>query len=149
MPFDSNNECLKKPFPSLTVQSCNVRCMNGGSCAEDSCSCAKGYTGNHCGQRECRLLLSERTWVWVWGGVHTVSNAVQSTCVQNERKMFDILQVVCRMFATVLPLYAYLTNKSDSINCAEDILRMDHFFIVMLLMSLPAVCTIRSAVYSI
>ncbi|XP_032381734.1 fibrillin-2b isoform X4 [Etheostoma spectabile] len=35
------------------VQSCNVRCMNGGSCAEDSCSCTKGYTGNHCGQPVC------------------------------------------------------------------------------------------------
>ncbi|XP_069006644.1 fibrillin-2b isoform X2 [Embiotoca jacksoni] len=35
------------------VQSCNVRCMNGGSCAEDSCSCPKGYTGNHCGQPVC------------------------------------------------------------------------------------------------
>ncbi|MEQ2207187.1 Fibrillin-3 [Xenoophorus captivus] len=27
--------------------------MNGGSCMEDSCSCAKGYTGNHCGQPVC------------------------------------------------------------------------------------------------
>ncbi|KAF3834796.1 hypothetical protein F7725_027354 [Dissostichus mawsoni] len=35
------------------IQSCNVRCMNGGSCAEDSCSCTKGYTGNHCGQPVC------------------------------------------------------------------------------------------------
>ncbi|XP_023195497.1 fibrillin-2-like [Xiphophorus maculatus] len=35
------------------VQSCNIRCMNGGSCMEDSCSCAKGYTGNHCGQPVC------------------------------------------------------------------------------------------------
>ncbi|XP_077573619.1 fibrillin-2-like [Stigmatopora nigra] len=35
------------------VQSCNVRCMNGGSCAEDSCSCPKGFTGNHCGQPVC------------------------------------------------------------------------------------------------
>ncbi|XP_051233533.1 fibrillin-2b isoform X1 [Dicentrarchus labrax] len=35
------------------VQSCNVRCMNGGSCAEDSCSCPKGYTGSHCGQPVC------------------------------------------------------------------------------------------------
>ncbi|MED6246593.1 Fibrillin-3, partial [Ataeniobius toweri] len=34
-------------------QSCNIRCMNGGSCMEDSCSCAKGYTGNHCGQPVC------------------------------------------------------------------------------------------------
>lgn len=38
---------------SPTVQSCNIRCMNGGSCAEDSCTCPKGYTGSHCGQREC------------------------------------------------------------------------------------------------
>ncbi|KAM8745589.1 fibrillin-2b [Acanthopagrus schlegelii] len=35
------------------VQTCNVRCMNGGSCAEDSCSCPKGYTGSHCGQPVC------------------------------------------------------------------------------------------------
>uniref|UniRef100_A0AAQ4NYK2 Fibrillin 2b n=1 Tax=Gasterosteus aculeatus aculeatus TaxID=481459 RepID=A0AAQ4NYK2_GASAC len=35
------------------IQSCNVRCMNGGSCAEDSCSCTKGFTGNHCGQPVC------------------------------------------------------------------------------------------------
>ncbi|XP_049443747.1 fibrillin-2b isoform X1 [Epinephelus fuscoguttatus] len=35
------------------VHSCNVRCMNGGSCAEDSCSCTKGYTGSHCGQPVC------------------------------------------------------------------------------------------------
>ncbi|XP_045904597.1 fibrillin-2b isoform X1 [Micropterus dolomieu] len=35
------------------VQSCNVRCMNGGSCTEDSCSCPKGYTGSHCGQPVC------------------------------------------------------------------------------------------------
>ncbi|MED6267863.1 Fibrillin-2, partial [Characodon lateralis] len=35
------------------IQSCNIRCMNGGSCMEDSCSCAKGYTGNHCGQPVC------------------------------------------------------------------------------------------------
>ncbi|XP_057697171.1 fibrillin-2b isoform X1 [Corythoichthys intestinalis] len=35
------------------VQSCNVRCMNGGSCAEDTCSCPKGFTGNHCGQPVC------------------------------------------------------------------------------------------------
>ncbi|KAM9357797.1 fibrillin-2b [Symphorus nematophorus] len=35
------------------VQSCNVRCMNGGSCSEDSCSCPKGYTGSHCGQPVC------------------------------------------------------------------------------------------------
>uniref|UniRef100_A0AAY4E663 Fibrillin 2b n=1 Tax=Denticeps clupeoides TaxID=299321 RepID=A0AAY4E663_9TELE len=33
--------------------SCNVRCMNGGSCQEDSCACQKGYTGLHCGQPVC------------------------------------------------------------------------------------------------
>lgn len=32
--------------------------MNGGSCAEDSCLCTKGYTGNHCGQRECKTAES-------------------------------------------------------------------------------------------
>uniref|UniRef100_A0A3B3DIK3 Fibrillin 2b n=1 Tax=Oryzias melastigma TaxID=30732 RepID=A0A3B3DIK3_ORYME len=36
------------------IQSCNVRCMNGGSCMEDSCLCPKGYSGGHCGQREFR-----------------------------------------------------------------------------------------------
>ncbi|KAF0042112.1 hypothetical protein F2P81_005644 [Scophthalmus maximus] len=37
----------------IVLQSCNIRCMNGGSCAEDSCSCSKGYTGSHCGQPVC------------------------------------------------------------------------------------------------
>ncbi|XP_026013630.1 fibrillin-2b isoform X1 [Astatotilapia calliptera] len=41
------------PSCGAGVQSCNVRCMNGGSCAEDSCLCTKGYTGNHCGQPVC------------------------------------------------------------------------------------------------
>lgn len=35
-----------------TVQTCNVRCMNGGSCNEESCLCQKGYTGTYCGQRK-------------------------------------------------------------------------------------------------
>ncbi|XP_041083035.1 fibrillin-1-like [Polyodon spathula] len=38
---------------SKSVQHCNIRCMNGGSCAEDQCLCQKGYTGNHCGQPVC------------------------------------------------------------------------------------------------
>lgn len=50
---------------SPTVQSCNVRCMNGGSCAEDSCFCTKGYTGSHCGQREWKLLQSQHTLMWM------------------------------------------------------------------------------------
>ncbi|MGH0175719.1 UNVERIFIED_CONTAM: hypothetical protein FKN15_071488 [Acipenser sinensis] len=44
------------PDPSAsfsTVQSCNVRCMNGGSCNDDSCVCQKGYSGTHCGQPVC------------------------------------------------------------------------------------------------
>lgn len=52
---------------SPAVQSCNIRCMNGGSCAEDSCTCPKGYTGSHCGQRESfppekstKVLLTSR-----------------------------------------------------------------------------------------
>uniref|UniRef100_A0A663MPD5 Fibrillin 3 n=1 Tax=Athene cunicularia TaxID=194338 RepID=A0A663MPD5_ATHCN len=36
-----------------TVQTCNVRCMNGGSCSEESCLCQKGYTGTYCGQPVC------------------------------------------------------------------------------------------------
>ncbi|MGH0185790.1 UNVERIFIED_CONTAM: hypothetical protein FKN15_019322 [Acipenser sinensis] len=32
---------------------CNIRCMNGGSCAEDHCQCQKGYTGTYCGQPVC------------------------------------------------------------------------------------------------
>lgn len=47
--------CISSLFCAI-VQSCNVRCMNGGSCSEDSCSCPKGYTGNHCGQRESDYL---------------------------------------------------------------------------------------------
>ncbi|KTF90602.1 hypothetical protein cypCar_00035549 [Cyprinus carpio] len=34
----------------IVLQSCGVRCMNGGVCNEDACSCQKGYTGTHCGQ---------------------------------------------------------------------------------------------------
>uniref|UniRef100_A0A4W6C030 Fibrillin-1 n=1 Tax=Lates calcarifer TaxID=8187 RepID=A0A4W6C030_LATCA len=34
-------------------QHCNIRCMNGGTCAEDHCLCQKGYVGNHCGQPVC------------------------------------------------------------------------------------------------
>lgn len=49
---------------SPTVQSCNIRCMNGGSCAEDSCSCTKGYTGNHCGQRKWKLQI-KHTLMWM------------------------------------------------------------------------------------
>ncbi|KAG2463812.1 FBN2 protein, partial [Polypterus senegalus] len=43
-------ECMTAYPPG---RSCNVRCMNGGSCNEDSCSCQKGYTGTHCGQPVC------------------------------------------------------------------------------------------------
>ncbi|GAA6077449.1 fibrillin-1, partial [Tachysurus ichikawai] len=38
---------------SKSVQNCNIRCMNGGTCAEDNCLCQKGYTGAHCGQPVC------------------------------------------------------------------------------------------------
>ncbi|KTG04443.1 hypothetical protein cypCar_00020287, partial [Cyprinus carpio] len=34
----------------IVLQSCSIRCMNGGVCNEDACSCQKGYTGSHCGQ---------------------------------------------------------------------------------------------------
>ncbi|CAF94752.1 unnamed protein product, partial [Tetraodon nigroviridis] len=37
---------------SKSVQNCNIRCMNGGTCAEDHCLCQKGYIGKHCGQRK-------------------------------------------------------------------------------------------------
>uniref|UniRef100_A0A803VCW3 Fibrillin 3 n=1 Tax=Ficedula albicollis TaxID=59894 RepID=A0A803VCW3_FICAL len=33
--------------------SCSVRCMNGGSCSEESCLCQKGFTGTYCGQPVC------------------------------------------------------------------------------------------------
>ncbi|XP_043562346.1 fibrillin-2-like [Chiloscyllium plagiosum] len=36
-----------------SLQQCNIRCMNGGNCAEDHCQCQKGYTGTHCGQPVC------------------------------------------------------------------------------------------------
>ncbi|CAK6958051.1 fibrillin-2b [Scomber scombrus] len=49
----SNGQLSPSCGAGAGVQSCNVRCMNGGSCAEDSCSCTKGYTGNHCGQPVC------------------------------------------------------------------------------------------------
>ncbi|XP_039984544.1 fibrillin-2b [Xiphias gladius] len=49
----SNGQLSPSCGAGAGVQSCNVRCMNGGSCAEDSCSCPKGYTGSHCGQPVC------------------------------------------------------------------------------------------------
>ncbi|XP_026086149.1 fibrillin-1-like [Carassius auratus] len=38
---------------SKSVQNCNIRCMNGGTCAEDQCLCQKGFSGAHCGQPVC------------------------------------------------------------------------------------------------
>ncbi|RXN16421.1 fibrillin-1 [Labeo rohita] len=38
---------------SKSVQNCNIRCMNGGTCAEEQCLCQKGYSGAHCGQPVC------------------------------------------------------------------------------------------------
>uniref|UniRef100_A0A672VBL7 Fibrillin-1 n=1 Tax=Strigops habroptila TaxID=2489341 RepID=A0A672VBL7_STRHB len=38
---------------SKSIQHCNIRCMNGGSCSDDHCLCQKGYTGTHCGQPVC------------------------------------------------------------------------------------------------
>ncbi|GLD50128.1 fibrillin-2b, partial [Lates japonicus] len=49
----SNGQLSPSCGAGAGVQSCNVRCMNGGSCSEDSCSCPKGYTGSHCGQPVC------------------------------------------------------------------------------------------------
>uniref|UniRef100_A0AAQ5YTC0 Fibrillin 2b n=1 Tax=Amphiprion ocellaris TaxID=80972 RepID=A0AAQ5YTC0_AMPOC len=49
----SNGQLSPSCGAGAGVQSCNVRCMNGGSCSEDSCSCTKGYTGSHCGQPVC------------------------------------------------------------------------------------------------
>ncbi|XP_075908807.1 fibrillin-2-like [Petromyzon marinus] len=37
-----------------SVQQCNIRCMNGGTCVEDHCLCQNGYTGSHCGQPVCK-----------------------------------------------------------------------------------------------
>ncbi|XP_043916738.1 fibrillin-2 [Protopterus annectens] len=36
-----------------SIQTCNVRCMNGGTCIAEECQCQKGYTGTHCGQPVC------------------------------------------------------------------------------------------------
>lgn len=44
------SKCVRVALP--TVQNCNIRCMNGGTCAEDHCLCQKGYVGKHCGQRK-------------------------------------------------------------------------------------------------
>uniref|UniRef100_A0A8C0S2S7 Fibrillin 2 n=2 Tax=Canis lupus familiaris TaxID=9615 RepID=A0A8C0S2S7_CANLF len=37
----------------IVLQQCNVRCMNGGTCADDHCQCQKGYIGTYCGQPVC------------------------------------------------------------------------------------------------
>ncbi|KAA0701377.1 Fibrillin-2 Fibrillin-2 C-terminal peptide [Triplophysa tibetana] len=34
----------------IVLQNCNIRCVNGGTCLEESCLCQKGFTGAHCGQ---------------------------------------------------------------------------------------------------
>uniref|UniRef100_A0A8L0DTR9 Fibrillin 2 n=1 Tax=Oncorhynchus mykiss TaxID=8022 RepID=A0A8L0DTR9_ONCMY len=36
-----------------STQQCNIRCMNGGLCAEDHCQCQKGFSGSYCGQPVC------------------------------------------------------------------------------------------------
>uniref|UniRef100_A0A8C3JSM0 Fibrillin-2 n=1 Tax=Calidris pygmaea TaxID=425635 RepID=A0A8C3JSM0_9CHAR len=38
---------------SKSTQQCSVRCMNGGTCAEERCQCQKGYVGAYCGQPVC------------------------------------------------------------------------------------------------
>uniref|UniRef100_A0AAR2LSK7 Fibrillin 1 n=1 Tax=Pygocentrus nattereri TaxID=42514 RepID=A0AAR2LSK7_PYGNA len=45
--------CPSGQIAPSCVQHCNIRCMNGGTCAEDSCLCQKGYSGTHCGQPLC------------------------------------------------------------------------------------------------
>lgn len=42
-------------FFHLAAGECMLRCMNGGKCVENECSCTEGYTGAHCGQREYDL----------------------------------------------------------------------------------------------
>uniref|UniRef100_A0A2I2YJL2 Fibrillin 2 n=1 Tax=Gorilla gorilla gorilla TaxID=9595 RepID=A0A2I2YJL2_GORGO len=37
----------------IVLQQCSVRCMNGGTCADDHCQCQKGYIGTYCGQPVC------------------------------------------------------------------------------------------------
>ncbi|XP_004949436.2 fibrillin-2 isoform X2 [Gallus gallus] len=36
-----------------STQQCSIRCMNGGTCADDRCQCQKGYIGVYCGQPVC------------------------------------------------------------------------------------------------
>uniref|UniRef100_A0A8C3GR19 Fibrillin-1 n=1 Tax=Cairina moschata TaxID=8855 RepID=A0A8C3GR19_CAIMO len=36
-----------------STQQCSIRCMNGGTCADDRCQCQKGYVGTYCGQPVC------------------------------------------------------------------------------------------------
>ncbi|XP_042635965.1 fibrillin-2-like [Catharus ustulatus] len=48
-----SNGQLSPNCGSPGVQSCSVRCMNGGSCSEESCLCQKGFTGTYCGQPVC------------------------------------------------------------------------------------------------
>uniref|UniRef100_A0A8D0L9R6 Fibrillin 2 n=1 Tax=Sphenodon punctatus TaxID=8508 RepID=A0A8D0L9R6_SPHPU len=37
----------------IVLQQCSIRCMNGGTCADDQCLCQKGYVGSYCGQPVC------------------------------------------------------------------------------------------------
>uniref|UniRef100_A0A8U7NV94 Uncharacterized protein n=1 Tax=Corvus moneduloides TaxID=1196302 RepID=A0A8U7NV94_CORMO len=48
-----SNGQLSPNCGSAGVQSCSLRCMNGGSCSEESCLCQKGFTGTYCGQPVC------------------------------------------------------------------------------------------------
>ena len=63
-----------------TVQTCNVRCMNGGSCNEESCLCQKGYTGTYCGQRKYPQHLLNTRWAEGQGWVPAASRPERSPC---------------------------------------------------------------------
>ena len=39
-------------FFCFSVNTCAVRCLNGGKCGGNICICLPGFTGPYCGQRK-------------------------------------------------------------------------------------------------
>ncbi|CAG2223491.1 unnamed protein product [Mytilus edulis] len=39
---------------SFSIDSCSVKCLNGGTCLNSTCNCSDGYTGKDC-EYECKF----------------------------------------------------------------------------------------------